>query len=176
VLAAMIAVNVATFVPVEQSSGNRWAAISRYDQGDIIDVGLAHDRRVPVMYGQFLALGELAPDSRVFVDEESRVTRHEFTARFFGYGRVASVEEVRQQTMSDVIAYESERLDPTPYLVASGEGGRDGPPWAIAMASRPGPGREFVLLEWVSPVTGSAENLLLETRLLTEETRRELVS
>jgi len=211
ILVAAAGINLTQFRSIDDNTSAHFSAIHRYPTGDLLEIGYAGYRPFREMYGPYLVLGGIAPDSTILVLRGSRLTRHEFVSRAYSFGQAASVRRVHSEalaallsshTLDDPAAVES-TFDPSPFVIARGDGGEDGPPWAFALdtgavtrRALPAPERfvpellatgapaglerrprEFVLLEWDQPIAGSEwthQDLLVEADLLPAPIREEL--
>jgi hypothetical protein len=191
-LAAAALVNLVEFREVDTRTGDSFDAIRRNHTADLTELVMVDCDICQQRYGLHLALVMVAPGSRVIVPRsgpygESQYLTDLVSNRLYALGRVSSVEWVDDLPPLQV--------DPRPYIVASGPGGRRGAPWALAVQSPPSPAdpegflerglregwhrhpdgrsREFVLLEWrVARGDYDYQDLLIETSLLRREPGR----
>jgi hypothetical protein len=200
-LAGAIVVNIVQFPGIERGRFREMQAIGRYDTADIAAFTYRTCGWCRQRYGLYLALGTLAPGARVIIPTPSaytadRGTSDEIASRLRAFGRVGSIAWAR----SDAAA--GPGIDPTQYVLVSGNGGTKGAPWLFAVDPRfrpaggvPDPdrylngivtgegparaavAREFALIRWARPRTGSTyayQELLVETSLLPETLRKGL--
>ncbi|MGH3680237.1 MAG: hypothetical protein ACRDT2_08295, partial [Natronosporangium sp.] len=134
-IAAAIAVNLAQFRSIDESTVDSFDAVHRNGTADIVELsyqecGWCRDR-----YGLHLALGILAPGSTVLVPASSRYAASpdaagELTLRLSTYGRVDGVEWLGYAQPPQLLS----TAGVPGSVVASGPGGAKGAPWALALA------------------------------------------
>jgi len=120
-----IGVHLAQFRFIEVNSGDLTSAWVRSESSDLLSVGLPGTSNSWSRYSYAVALAELAPGSSLFEasDSQDGVRR-----RALGFGKAAEFHQLAvttQELLGD--------FDPKPFVVATGEGGRRGAPWAIAI-------------------------------------------
>ena len=159
-LACAALVNVVQFPGIERDAPAHWRSISRYDSGDLPDIALrlGNPDNVRQRFGLALSLAEIAPDAELIVADSLRMSRTRARGLLMGLGRVSRIDEVDY----DPISFLAE-VDPAPFVVARGEGGDRGDPYAIAVAD--GAPARFVWLQRESD-DGDLVDVLVDERLL----------
>lgn len=202
ILVAAIAVNVIQFRSIDEEARHNYTAIHQYETDDFIEIGVYGSRALRDLYGLHFALALLAPHSTVITSQDTPYTSDEFGTRIHGFGRVKELVVVPGDGALLELA-EAASFDPGPHIVASGEGGQRGAPWAVAvdmtdgevgapdaperflrravrdgtrLSEPPGDPRRFALLQWpmVDDESGHGYmDLLVEMSLLPQELRTE---
>jgi len=159
-IAAATLVNVVQFPMIERDAPEHWRAISRYESGDLPDIALrlANPSNVRERFGLALALAEVAPGSALVMASSLRMTHSRARGVLMSLGRVTTIEDPDYDPQSFFGDF-----DPRPFIVAQGEGGRLGDPYAIAVAE--GAPERFVLLQRELS-NGDLVDVLVDERLL----------
>lgn len=152
-------------------------AFGRYGTSDIAVIAYQECAWCRQRYGLAMSLGAVAPGARVIIPTPTPilggVEGDETPARLRVFGRASSVELVEYNANS------LPGFDATPFILASGDGGERGGPWALAVdpqylpaggvqdpdsflidritgegPTRSEPVREFVLVRWYRPRAG----------------------
>jgi hypothetical protein len=197
VVLVAVAVNLVQFAGIERDSPANVGAIHQPGTHDLREL-MYHGCAVRCLqrYGVSIALGLIAPGSRVVVPDSGPLTAdrnlaEELFVELRAFGGVERIDVVG----GDVTARILGAVDPTPHILASGAGGTYGDPWAIAVdpargpasrgdppdfirrslqagvrPDRTAPAREFVMVRW------NAVDLVLETSLLPADLAAELRS
>jgi hypothetical protein len=134
-LAGAVLVNVIQFPGIESQPYKEMRAFGQYDTADLTVIGYRECDWCRQRYGLFLSLGTVAPGARVIIPTPSLVMARsegdEVPARLRVFGRASSVELVDYNASSVLVG-----VDPSPYIISSGEGGDRGAPWALAVDPR----------------------------------------
>lgn len=207
-LVAAILLNLVQFRAIDENTVDSFDAVHRNETADLLDISYRECAWCRDRYGLHLALGVVAPGATVLIPApgphaDNRYDAEEFTLRLYAFAGVATVRQVPYEGAGRLLATDGGAgLDPTPFLVARGEGGAKGPPWAVAAdpARRPlagpagdpdsflpgalalpdafgTPGGEFLILRWHQPRPGSGyeyQDIAVETSLLPDRIRAEL--
>jgi hypothetical protein len=207
-LVVAILFNLVQFRAIDENTVDSFDAVHRNETADILHISYRTCAWCRDRYGLHLTLGVVAPGATVLIPTpgphvDNRYNAEEFTLRLYAFAGVASVRRVPYEDTGRLLATDSgPGLDPTPFLIARGEGGAKGPPWAVAVdpvrmaslgptgdpdrflpgaLSRPDaaglPGGEFLVLRWNQPRPGSDysyQDIAVETTLLPDGVRAEL--
>lgn len=169
-----IIINIVQFQAIEERTHQpMYKAMNRYNTDDIAVIGLASNNAIRQYYMSWFALREVAPNSKIFVSENSRFASHyAYERRIMAMARAKEVHTVNVDEI-DII----NNVNPLNHVVAFGEdsaSGRKGsmyPHFVIAMdydnsvgfkklgsdvtqISKSAPiknGSSFVLIDWDGP-------------------------
>jgi hypothetical protein len=144
VFAALIAlavlVNLFEFRGIDRFSPDNVDAIRRENVGDTLAITYQKCGWCNHRYAPHIALGFAAPGATVIVPGPSayaknRTTREELTARLLVWGRAARVEWATWPAADGALVSprSPDGFDPTPYVVARGNGGTKGAAWVLAV-------------------------------------------
>lgn len=166
ILIGAVLTNIAQFADIESQNtggGGRYQAINREATSSIIDIGVKHSPHFREAYGLALALAEIAPGAKLLTPSKGTYSGDEFRTRMIGFGRVASIEQLSYDPETFLADF-----DPSDFIVASGEGGNHGNPFAIAVGKHPP--EEFIVLRRDGPL-----DLLIDKSLFSEGALKEVI-
>lgn len=125
-LAVAITVNLLLFAWADRGTADRWKALKDMKTHDIFSLALEQEA-TNSLYSPSLSLRQFAPGAEIIVITQEKDYLREIQ-RYYGLGKARVVHYVEGP---DVIIPGD--LDLTPYVVSSGEGGRRGAPFFLAL-------------------------------------------